>query len=123
MCDLKAMFHQVKVNVEDCNFFRFLWWQDGNLDSDPVEYRMSSHLFGATSSSGCANVGLRKTTDDFEGICGIKAADFVRNNFYVDDGLKSVPLPIKAIDWIESTGSLGKKGGFHLHKMIQTVRL
>jgi hypothetical protein len=52
---------------------------------------MSSHLFGATSSPGCANVGLRKTADDYEKICGTKAADFVRNNFYVDDGLKSVP--------------------------------
>jgi hypothetical protein len=26
MCDLEAMFHQVKVNAEDRNFFRFLWW-------------------------------------------------------------------------------------------------
>lgn len=29
MCDLEAIFHQVKVNV-----------QDGNVDSDPVEYKV-----------------------------------------------------------------------------------
>ena len=118
MCDLEAMFHQVKVNVEDRNFLRFLWWKDGNLDAEPVEYRMSSHLFGATSSPGCANVGLRKTADDYEKICGTEAADFVRNNFYVDDGLKSVPSPSDAISLIESTETLCKKGGFRLHKII-----
>ena len=62
MCDLKAMFHQVKVNVEDRNFLRFFWWEDGNLNKTPVMYRMSSNLFGATSSPGCANIGLTMMT-------------------------------------------------------------
>ena len=124
MCDLKAMFHQVKVNLEDRNFLRFFWWEDGNLNKTPVMYRMSSHLFGATSSPGCANVGLRKTADDYENDCGAEAANFVRDNFYVDDGLKSVPSPSDAVALIESTKTLCQKGGFCLHKIIsnsQTV--
>ena len=124
MCDLKAMFHQVKVNLEDRNFLRFFWWEDGNLNKTPVMYRMSSHLFGATSSPDCANVGLRKTADDYENDCGTEAANFVRDNFYVDDGLKSVPSPSDAVALIESTKTLCQKGGFCLHKIIsnsQTV--
>jgi hypothetical protein len=50
MCDLEAMFYQVMVNVNDRNFLRFLWWKDGDLDNEPIVYRMTAHLFGATSS-------------------------------------------------------------------------
>ena len=66
MCDLEAMFHQVMVSAKDRNFLRFFWWEDGKLDNDPIEYRMTAHLFGATSSPGCANVGLKTTADDYE---------------------------------------------------------
>ena len=45
MCDVEGMFHQVNVDVEHRNFLRFLWWENGNLDSNPVEYRMTVHLF------------------------------------------------------------------------------
>lgn len=123
MCDLKAMFHQVKVKVEDRNFLRFFWWEDGNFNGDPVMYRMSSHLFGATSSPGCANVCLRRTADDYERDCETEAANFVRDNFYVDDGLKSVPSPSDAVSLIESTKTLCKKGGFHLHKIISNTHI
>ncbi|KAG1652625.1 Potassium channel subfamily K member 18 [Nymphon striatum] len=45
------------------------------------EYRMKVHLFGATSSPGCANFGLRKAEDDGEEQYGKAAADFVRRSF------------------------------------------
>ena len=45
-----------------------------------------------------------------------EAADFVRRNFYVDDGLKSVATTDQAKDLIRNTTSLCKKGGFRLHK-------
>ena len=28
MCDIEAMFHQVKVTEEYRDFLRFLWWED-----------------------------------------------------------------------------------------------
>ena len=118
MCDLEAMFHQVMVNVNDRNFLRFLWWKDGDLDNEPIVYRMTAHLFGATSSPGCANVGLKTTADDYETECGGQPANFVRDNFDVDDGLKSVSTPTNAIDLIQKTKTLCKKGGFRLHKII-----
>lgn len=112
MCDLEAMFHQVMVNVNDRNFLRFLWWKDGDLHNEPIVYRMTAHLFGATSSPGCANVGLKATADDYERECGSQAANFVRDNFYVDDGLKSVSSPTNAIDLIQKTKMLCKKEAF-----------
>ena len=50
---------------------------------------MTVHLFGATSSPGCANFALNKSAQDSECELGPAAADFLRNDFYVDDGLNS----------------------------------
>ena len=116
MCDIKAMFHQVKVNAIHRDYLRFLWWEDENFDSDPVEYQMTVHLFGAMSSPGCANFALKTTANQYESACGKEAADFVRKDFYVDYGLKSVASVKQAKSLISSTKSLCQKGGFHLHK-------
>lgn len=118
MCDIEGMFHQVHVNPEQCNFLRFLWWENGNIDSKPKEYRTTVHLFGATSSPGCANFALKKVVSDYEDQCGTEAADFVRNNFYVDDSLRSVSTPEAATSLVKSTKMLCRKGGFNLHKFV-----
>ena len=56
-CDVEAMFHQFHVNVAHRNYLRFLWWEDGHTTTTPKEFRMTVHLFRATSSPGCANYG------------------------------------------------------------------
>ena len=76
------------------------------------------HLFGASSSTGCANYALKATADMFEKDCGKLAADFVRSNFYVDDGLKYVATPAEALQLVESSRNMCKKGGFNLHKYM-----
>lgn len=50
LCDIEKMFHQFHVKEEDRNYFRFLWWKDGDTTTQPQEYRMKVHLFGAVSS-------------------------------------------------------------------------
>ena len=59
MCDVESMFHQFHVKKEDQDYLRFLWWEYGNLETTPSTYRMKVHLFGAPSSPGCANFGLK----------------------------------------------------------------
>ena len=66
ICDIEAMFHQVKVNEEYRDLLRFLWWENVDLTKQPKEYRMTVHLFGATSSPGCANFALKSTANDYE---------------------------------------------------------
>lgn len=60
-CVIEDMFHQVHVNPEHHDLLRFLWWEDNNLSKDPVDYRMTVLLFGATSSPTCANFALKQT--------------------------------------------------------------
>ena len=123
MCDIQGMFHQVKVDLKHRDYLRFLWWEDGNVESDPVEFRMTVHLFGATSSPGCANFALKTTADHFEDVCGKEAAEFVRKDFYVDDGLKSVATNEQAINLIKNTKSLCQRGGFRLHKFTSNSQI
>ena len=52
VCDIEKMFLQFKVDVQHRNYFRFLWWENGDMDSEPFTYRMTRHLFGTTSSPG-----------------------------------------------------------------------
>ena len=80
---------------------------------------MKVHLFGAMSSPGCANFALKRTVNDFEFKFGTEAAEFVRHDFYVDDGVKSVSLASQAIiALIKNTRNLCAEGGFNLHKFV-----
>ena len=63
---------------------------------------MTVHLFGATSSPGCANFALKSTANDFEEEFGASAADFARKDFYIDYGLKSVPLVDETVKLVVS---------------------
>ena len=90
-CDIKGMFPQVRVNPEHGDLQHFLWWEGNNLSKDPVDCRMTVNLFGAISSPSCANFALKEAANDFEGEYGGEAANFIRKDFYVSDGLKSVP--------------------------------
>lgn len=116
--DIECMFHQVKVPPDDFDAFRFLWWPDDNLYADPVDYRMVVHLFGATSSPSCSSFALRQTAADNEHFFSDEAVSTVRNNFYVDDCLKSVATSEQASSLIQELTEMLAKGGFRLTKWL-----
>ena len=118
MADVESMFHQVRDSPDDCDALRFLWWPNNDLNSEPEEYQMMVHLFGATSSPSCANFALRQTADDNQQEFSKEAVDSVKGNFYVDDWLKSVPSETKAIGLVNELRTLLLKGGFCLTKWI-----
>ena len=117
-CDIEGMFHQVRVNKEDHDLLRFLWWENGDTTKEPKEYCMTVHLFGAMSSPGCANFALKKTARDNEDSFGKETADFLQNDFYVDNGLKFVCTTEQAIKLIHDVKEMCARGGFHLHKFV-----
>ncbi|KAK3735187.1 hypothetical protein QZH41_008718, partial [Actinostola sp. cb2023] len=122
MCDIEGMFHQFKVHEEYRDFLRFLWWENGDTSRDPEDYRMTVHLFGATSSPGCSNYGLKKTANDCEEEFGTKVAEFIRNDFYVDDGLKSLPTEEDVITMVQQSQLVYARGGMRLHKFISNSK-
>lgn len=83
---------------------------------------MTVHLFGATSSPGCANLALRTAADDGVNDLGVEAASFIKENFYVDDGFKSVPTVPEAIKLIKNSTEMCRRGGFRLHKFTSNSK-
>ena len=79
---------------------------------------MTVHLFGAASS----NYTLKATADDNEEEMGSAPAEFLRNDFYVDDGLKSIQTVGEAIDHIKGVRSQNNQVGTRrlLQKIIQS---
>ena len=59
---------------------------------------------------------LKTTADDNENVLGSAPAEFLRKDFYFDNGLKSVPSVGEAIDLIKGVKEMCKRGGFDLHK-------
>ncbi len=118
MCDVERMFHQFYVAPKDRDYLRFLWWEEGNMEAPPSVFRMKVHLFGAASSPGCANFGLKYLASQGEGKFNQATVKFIQRNFYVDDGLASVDTEAEAIQLVKEARDLCNTGKLHLHKFI-----
>ena len=77
---------------------------------------MKVHLARAVSSPGCANFALQRAAEDGERQFGKPAADFVKRDFYVDDGLTSVPTTEEAVNLITNTKALCARKSTGLHR-------
>jgi len=64
LADVESMFYRVRVRPGDPDVVRFLWWPGNDLESQPEDYQMRVHLFGAVSSPNCPIFALRKSADD-----------------------------------------------------------
>jgi len=116
MADIEAMFHQVNVSVQDRDFLRFLWWPEGDLNMEPLTYRMTVHLFGGIWSPSCCNYVLRHAVEEHRMAYSEEVIKTVMRNFYVDDCLKSVVSEDKAISLIHGLRSILQESGFNLTK-------
>ena len=115
-CDIEQMFHSFQVNPEHRNYLRFLWFKGNDLNGPIIECRMDVHLFGAVSSPGVANFSLRQTEESGQEQYGDDAAHFLRKDFYVDDGLKSLSTVEEAIKLIKSSQAVCAAARLRLHK-------
>ena len=121
-CDIEQMFHNFAVNPEHRDFLRFLWFKDGDINQPIVEYRMNVHLFGAVSSPGVANFGLMATAKEGSQEFGENARDFLEQEFYVDDGLKSFANPEEAIATIKNAQAICASATFDFISLLATTR-
>jgi len=119
-CDIEKMFYQFRVSESDRDYLRFLWWKDGDTQKQPDGFRMTVHLFGAASSPGCANFGLRYLAEQSKNDLPL-GSRFVSRNFYVDDGL-SVPSIEDGTQLVKEVTELCSRGGLRLHKFASNNR-
>ena len=121
-CDIEQMFHSFYLTPKDRNFLRFLWFENNDLTKPIVEYRMNVHLFGAASSSGVANFCLHQTAETHRKEFGDIASGFLLRDFYVDDGLKSVPTAQQALQLIKDSQTMCAKDNLRLHKFASNCK-
>ena len=110
------------MNEEDRDYLRFLWFQDSDIDKPIKEYRMNVHLFGAVSSPGVANFGLTATAKEGREEFGKKPSEFLQEDFYVDDGLKSFPSAEDAVATIKNTQAVCASANLRLHKFASNSK-
>ena len=114
--DIEAMYHQVKIPVEQRSFLGFFWWKNSNPQNEVVDHEMTAHVFGGISSPSCSNYALKKTAVDNVYKYGNEASTIVKRNFYVDDMLKSFPDVKAAGEMVKKMRALCLEGGFNLRK-------
>ena len=114
--DIEAMFLQVMVPENQRNYLKFLWWPDGDTSQPIKEYRMTRHLFGATSSPSCANYALHRTAEDFGDDFEPAVKSSLRKDMYVDDILKTTVSDDAAVALALDLKRLCLMGGFNLTK-------
>ncbi|XP_067945305.1 uncharacterized protein [Watersipora subatra] len=118
-CDVQKMFHNFIVAPEHRDFLRFLWRDDAT--EQIVEYRMTRHLFGATSSPGVATFALRKIASEHKEDKP-EAWKFITENFYVDDGIMSTEAIEDAIKLVKDTIEVCSSANLRLHKFVSNSR-
>lgn len=116
--DIQQMFHCFVVCEDHRYFLRFLWHCNSDLNDDIIEYRMCVHVFGNSPSPSVATYILRRAAAEGERDYGIEARLFVERNFYVDDGLLSVPSEEEAITLLHNTQDMLALSNLQLHKIL-----
>ena len=115
--DIASMFYCFHLENKDKDKTRFFWFKDNDPNNELTEYRARVHLFGNTSSPALAIIGLRYAINNDLTETSSEVKTFIKNNFYVDDGLKSTKTPREAISILSQTRKALAKFNIRLHKI------
>ena len=118
LSDVKEMFHQVKVPIEQQCYLAFLWWPGGDFTRQPLTYCLTVHLFGGTWCPSASTYALRQSIQHFGQNHSKEAKDAIENNFYIDDYLKTFGSAEEAIQVSKEVEDLLHKGGFKVTKWL-----
>lgn len=123
VADIQSMFHSFLVDEDHRDYLRFMWHRDNDIERPLITYRMKVHVFGNRSSPSVAMYGLRRIGDLAAESHGQEVKDFIVNDFYVDDGLKSCATTREAINILQKTKDAMKEyGGLRLHKFASNEK-
>ncbi|XP_071944711.1 uncharacterized protein [Antedon mediterranea] len=115
--DVEQMFYCFNVREDHCDYLRYMWFKDNNMDNEVIDYRMKVHVFGNTPSPSMSIYCMGRTAKEYEQKYGSEASQYILRNFYVDDGLTSLPTAVEAIALIQKSKAMLAESNLHLHKI------
>jgi hypothetical protein len=120
VADVESMFHAFHLDPAHRNFLRFFWWAKNDHNRELIEYRANVHIFGNRSSPAVATFGLRFAASD--DAATDDARKFVRDNFYVDDGLGCADSVDDAVKVLSETKEILGRFNIRLHKLASSSK-
>ena len=109
--DIEQMFMQMKVDTKDRPYLRFLWKNNGHVET----YEYTSHIFGATVSPCIASYALTKSAQDNTKTYPI-VQKFTEQNSYMNDLFLAVSSANEATNIVHETHKVFATSGFNLTK-------
>ena len=109
--DIEQMFMQVKVDPKDRPYLRFLWKNNGRIET----YEYTTHIFGATDSPCVASYALRRSAQD-NAKTYPSVQKVIERNIYMDDLYVAVSSPNETSNIVHETRKVLATGGFNLTK-------
>ncbi|XP_022835506.1 uncharacterized protein LOC111362962 [Spodoptera litura] len=110
--DIAEMFMQVKLRPEDRDALRYLW-RGEQRNIQPREYRMTSLIFGASSSPASA-IFVKNLNAEQHRSTHPEAAEAIVHKHYVDDYLDSFRNIEDAVRIAKDVREVHRRGGFEL---------
>ena len=90
------------------------------MSKESIDHEMCVYIFGDVFSGVCSNYTLRRTAIENENKYGEDAGETLKNNFYIDDMLKSKQNEDKAITLIKDVKLMCQEGSFYLTKFASS---
>lgn len=113
--DIAEMFMQVKIREQDRDALRYLWRGEARGDAEVTEYRMTSLIFGATSSPTTA-IYVKNANAEEHKHQHPDAYRAIVNNHYVDDYLQSFPTEEEAIQTATDVRDIHRRAHYELRQ-------
>ncbi|XP_056909568.1 uncharacterized protein LOC130537099 [Takifugu flavidus] len=114
--DVRQMFYCFIVQEEHRDYLRYLWYEENDVNKKVVEFRMKVHVLGNSPSPAVAISCMRRAAETGEEEHGSDTRRSERQ-FYVDDGLTSVPTGEEAVNLLTRTKGMLAESNLRLHKV------
>ena len=111
--DIEDMFKQIAIRHEEHYALRFLWPNEEIVN----QYQFTRLIFGTNCCPFCAIFVLNRCAED-NAIEFPKTVSAIKNYFYMDDYIHSLPSKEEAIETINQNKSSLLKGGVCLTKFV-----